>query len=268
MRPVPARRPRRLGSLLLAAVTAATLAIGVLPAVAPAPAADAATAKRFHLDLARSGDYVAQANFVQCVGASMQMMLNIENPRNDRSAATQRRLQTLARDLSGPTRAGFARKGASVRGWSAGLNELGAGPYRLIGVTRLDEAMRLAAVSIRTTGKPVGLLVWAGRHAWVMSGFEATADPARTSNFKVTRAIVLDPLYPHGSSRWGASPGPREAITLATLGKQFVPRRRGTWPGAVTGTEGAATMNALAGMYVLVLPYQPIPLARHRSVAV
>ena len=131
---------------------------------------------RFRVDLARPGDFVAQANFVQCVGASMQMMLNISGP-NDRTAATQRRLQGLARNLSGPTPAGFVRNGASVRGWSAGLNELGAGPYRLVGVTTIDEAMRLAATSIRTTGKPVGLLVWAGRHAWVMSGFEATADP-------------------------------------------------------------------------------------------
>ena len=72
------------------------------------------------------------------------MMLNISGP-NDRTAATQRRLQSLARNLSGPTRAGFERKGASVRGWSAGLNQLGAGPYRLVGVTTLDEALRLAA---------------------------------------------------------------------------------------------------------------------------
>ena len=187
--------------------------------------------------------------------------------RNDRTAATQRRLQSLARDLSGPTRDGFARKGASVRGWSAGLNQLGAGPYRLVGATTLNEAMRLAAVSIRATGKPVGLLVWAGRHAWVMSGFEATADPRKTSRFKVTKAIVLDPLYPYGSGRWGASPKPRQAITIATLGKQFVPRRRGSWAGAVPNTEGAATMNALAGRWVLVLPYKPIVLARHRSIA-
>jgi hypothetical protein len=221
---------------------------------------------RFHLDLARPGDFVAQANFVQCVGASMQMMLNIAGP-NDRTAATQRRLQGLARNLSGPTRPGFERKGASVRGWSAGLNEVGAGPYRLVGVTSLDEAMRLAATAIRTTGKPVGLLVWAGRHAWVMSGFEATADPARTSRFRVTRAIVMDPLYPYGSAKWGRSPRPREAITIATLGKQFVPRRRGTWAGAVAGTESAATMNALAGRYVLVLPFQPIAVSRLSSIA-
>ena len=124
-----------------------------------------------------------------------------------------RELQVLARTLSGPKRDGFERQGASVRGWMGGLNTLGAGPYRLVGTTTLDEALKMAATAIRQTGKPVGLLVWRGRHAWVMSGFQATADPLLTTNFKVTAAIVLDPLYPHGSSVWGPSPKPREALT-------------------------------------------------------
>ena len=258
-----------------AAFTARAIALAVVVGVGgalvggvPGTAPDVAAASRpFRIDLARSGDFVAQKNFVQCVGASMQMMLNILGPKDDRTARTQVRLQNLARNLSGPTREGFERKGASVRGWSAGLNELGAGPYRLVGTTTLAEALRLAAASIRSTGKPVGLLVWAGRHAWVMSGFESTADPAVTSDFQVTRAIVMDPLYPHGSSRWGASPRPRQAVSPSTLGKQFVPRRRGTWAGAVTGTIGTATMNALAGKFVIVMPYQPIAVVRHRAVA-
>ena len=88
--------------------------------------------------------------------------------------------------------------------------------------------MRIAANAISQTGKPVGLLVWRGRHAWVMSGFQATADPRKTSDFKVTAAVVLDPLYPHGSAVWGPSPKPREALSLTKLGRQFVPRRQGS----------------------------------------
>ena len=214
----------------------------------------------FRIDLADRNDFVAQTNFVQCVGASMQMMLNVMGA-SDRTAKTQLRLQQLARSLSGPTRNGFERKGASVRGWSDGLNALGAGPYRLVGTDDIKEAMRLAAISIRETGRPVGLLVWSGRHAWVMSGFQATADPRVTSDFTVTKAIVLDPLYPYGSSRWGRSPSPREAISIATLGEQFVPRRRGTWVGAPPGAAGL-TMRALAGKYVIVMPYAKVELAR------
>jgi hypothetical protein len=234
---------------------------------APAAAAGAAVPAPYRVDLADGNDFVAQKNFVQCVGASMQMMLNILGA-NDRTSATQLRLQQLARGLSGPTRDGFERKGASVRGWTAGLNELGAGPYKLVGAATVDEALTLAANAIRETGRPVGLLMWAGRHAWVMSGFEASADPRTTDDFAVTRAIVLDPLYPYGSSRWGASPRPHQALTAAAIGQQFVPRRQGAWPGALIGGPGATEMAALAGTYVLVLPYlervvvrgQPLPV--------
>ena len=50
-------------------------------------------------------DYVQQTNFVQCVGASVQMMLNIIEPGADRTARRQRRLQVLAR-APGAARAG------------------------------------------------------------------------------------------------------------------------------------------------------------------
>jgi hypothetical protein len=225
------------------------------------------SSRAYRIDLAHADDFVAQKNFVQCVGASIQMMLNIMDVQHDRSARTQLRLQKLARGLSGPTRAAFKRKGASAQGWSDGLNELGVGPYQLVGTDTIDEALRLAAEAIRTTGKPVGLLVRGGRHAWVMSGFEATADPLLTYGYRLTAAIVLDPLYPYGSRQWGRSPRPGEALTVATLGRQFVPRRKGTWPGAPIGLMGA-TPNALAGKYVIVVPNDPVAVGRGRMIAV
>jgi hypothetical protein len=250
------RPPRHAARLVLAALLALqVVAVGAVPA----SAAD----QGFRLDLASRGDYVAQTNFVQCVGASMQMMLNIIRPGDDRSPRTQARLQNLARDLSGTRSDGRQRKGASVRGWSAGLNQLGAGPYRLVGAASLDQALRLAAASIRQTNRPVGLLVWRGRHAWVMSGFTATADPLRTDDYQVTAAIVMDPLYPHGSAVWGPSPKPRQALTPQVLGRQFVPRRgNATWPGNPIDPSAQRTMAGLSGKYVLVLPYEIIPMSR------
>ena len=107
------RPPRSVARIALAALLALqVLVVGV----APAGAADSA----FRLDLASKGDYVKQTNFVQCVGASMQMMLNMIQPENDRSARTQLRLQNLARELSGRRNDGTQRSGASVRGRSAG----------------------------------------------------------------------------------------------------------------------------------------------------
>jgi hypothetical protein len=262
--------------LLVASLLATPAALGPtsssrsVAAAEPVPTVattETSAAKPIRVDLARGTDFVAQKNFVQCVGASMQMMLNIMDTQDDRTARTQLRLQTIARNLSGPTRTGFTRQGASVRGWSAGLNQLGAGPYRLIGADTIQAALRSAARAISSTGKPVGLLVWSGRHAWVMSGFHATADPLRTDDFTVTRAIVLDPLYPYGSSKWGRSPRPREALTPSVLGKQFVPRRRGTWAGAPVGSPTTSTLSAFTGKYVLVLPYTPTYVPRGQRIA-
>jgi hypothetical protein len=64
----------------------------------------------------------------------------------------------------------------------------------------------------------------------------------------VKRAIVHDPLYPHGSSIWGPSPSPGESLTLAEVGRQFVRRRNSNRLGGQWSTLG--------GKYVLVLPYE------------
>jgi hypothetical protein len=242
MTPASRRVPRRLIALGVAAALLLTIA----------PAATTAAPKGFTLDLGARGDFVAQTNFVQCVGASMQMMLNMIEPGRDRTARTQLRLQKLARGRSGPRPDGSQRQGASVVGWASGLNTEGAGPYRLAGARSIGEAMQIAARAMRQTGRPVGLLMWHGRHAWVMSGFKATADPLLTDDFKVTAAIVEDPLYPYGSKVWGPSPKPGATISVKTLGRQFVPRRRrSAWNFQRWGAN-------LAGMYVMVVPYQAV----------
>lgn len=260
------RPGRRLAQLILGASLAAQVLLGVA-------AGDVAGATPpFRVDLSTPGDFVAQTNFVQCVGASMQMMLNIIRPTNDHSAATQLSLENLARRLSPRRQDSVQRKGASVVGWAAGLTMAGGGAYRLVGLGSLQEAMKTAATAIMETGRPVGLLVWRGRHAWVMSGFAATANPLGTANFQVTSAVILDPLYPYGSSVWGPSPSPRQALGIAAVGRQFVPR--GEYPGARTPTTpgsgspapdaspgpGSSSLSGLTGRYVLVLPWDPIPV--------
>jgi hypothetical protein len=241
---VHSRAAHRLVALGLACLL--LLAAAALPATA--------ATKAYKLDLGTRTDFVAQTNFVQCVGASMQMMLNMIQPGADRTAATQLRLQELARSWSGQRPDGSERQGASVRGWAAGLNLLGAGPYQLVGTTTIDEALLTAAKAMRQTGKPVGLLMWRGRHAWVMSGFRATGDPL-VAGTRVTAALVEDPLYPHGSRVWGPSPAPGAALTPAELGRQFVPRR----------TSSRWGMASLSGKYVLVLPYIVETRNRHQA---
>jgi len=242
-----------LGALLLLGAPAASARPVTERVPDPGRALDEASSRSgsFVINLASPTDYVAQSNFVRCVGASVQMMLNIDRPGADRSDRTQRRLQRLARSLSGPAPAGFVRQGASIVGWTAALAIESGDAWRMVGADSLDEAMRIAARAIRTWNRPVGLLVWRGRHAWVMSGFVATADPATSDSFRVTRAYILDPLYPHGSAAWGPSPRPGTPVAVSRIGRQFVRRRvSSSW-------NALPLMNDLAGKYALVVPTGP-----------
>jgi hypothetical protein len=188
------------------------------PTPTPLPEAQA-DPKPFAMNLYRKGDYVAQYTFEWCVGASLQMALNMATDDTRTSRADQKRLWEMARDTS------FSPfGGANPRGWTATLNELGIGPYELVSLPTYDEALTVAAEAIRATKRPVGLVMWRGRHAWVMSGFESTADPRTFDDFDVTGIRVLDPLYPHGSSVWGASPKPNSLVSPETLAKQYVLR--------------------------------------------
>jgi hypothetical protein len=184
----------------------------------PTPAAEAER-KPFAMNLFRRGDFVAQYTFEWCVGASIQMALNMATDDSRTSRTDQQRLWEMARDTS------FSPfGGANPRGWTATLNELGIGPYELVSIPTFEGALDVAAEAIRATKRPVGLVMWRGRHAWVMSGFESTADPRAFDDFDVTGIRVHDPLYPHGSSVWGRSPKPNSLVSPGTLAKQFVLR--------------------------------------------
>ena len=184
-----------------------------------APVVASADPEPFAMNLYRKGDFVTQYTFEWCVGASLQMALNMATKDSRTSRADQQSLWEMARDRS------FSPfGGANPRGWTATLNELGIGPYQLVSLASFDDALGVAAKALRATRRPVGLVMWRGRHAWVMSGFEATADPRTFDDFDVTGIRVLDPLYPHGSSVWGKSPAPNSLVSPATLAKQYVLR--------------------------------------------
>jgi hypothetical protein len=206
-----------------------------------AAAADAPERKPFSMNLYRRGDFVAQYTFEWCVGASLQMALNMSTDDERTSKADQQRLWEMARDRS------FSPfGGANPIGWTATLNELGIGPYQLVSLPTFREAITTAAEAIRATKRPVGLVMWRGRHAWIMSGFEATADPRTFDDFRVKRVRVHDPLYPHGSSVWGKSPRPNSLVTLEVLSEQYVIRDR-----------GRVNLGVPPG-YLLVLPVKEI----------
>ena len=201
------------------------------------PKPGAATDRPFAMNLYEEGDFVAQHTFEWCVGASVQMTWNLLRDDRRSSYRDQERLWEMARD-----RSVNAFGGANPFGWAQVLTEIGLGPYEMVSIPNYRRALRAAASALRETGRPVGLVMWRGRHAWVMSGFESRGDPARTDRFRVTGIRVLDPLFPHGSSLWGPSPSPNSLLTPGELATDFVIRDRRNW-----------SMNVTPG-YLLVLP--------------
>lgn len=215
--------PSPAASVRSPAASSPTASASADPAVSPSAAPTAEpTRQAFKMNLYRKGDYVSQYTLEWCVGASLQMARNMTTGDDDTSRAMQQHLWEMAQ-----ARSSSPFGGANPRGWTAALNDLGIGPYQLVSIQDYDEALRVAATAIRETRRPVGLVMWRGRHAWVMSGFESIGDPAVHQDIEVTGVRVLDPLFPRDSKTWGSSPRPNSLVTPATLAKQFVVRDRG-----------------------------------------
>jgi hypothetical protein len=212
-----------------------------IPAAAPASTpAPAPVPEPFALNLYREGDFVPQYTFDWCVAASIQMAHNLIDDTGGGTwadRAQQNELWEMAR-----ARSSDSFNGANPFGWAQVLTEAGMGPYAVMSIPGYEEAVRTAARAITETGRPVGLVMWSGRHAWVMSGFESVGDPRQFPDFSVTGIRVLDPLYPYGSGQWGPSPAPNALLTPEQLATQFVVREPRRWS------------SGLAAGYLLVLP--------------
>jgi hypothetical protein len=205
----------RLGARALAGLILAALVFG-----ASAPlAAGAEWTGRY--SVYTRGSFSRQYTDYTCVGASVQMMLNMIKGRTDHSASAQRTYWRYGRDHG---RYQPGNNGVDPIGWVAALEHFGAGNYALSLATRYQPGLRRLAARMRRSGRPIGLFVHHGGHAWVMTGFEATADPLRTSSFQVTAVQAMGPLYPDGTidgRRY--DPGPRTWLTAAQLRKKFTP---------------------------------------------
>lgn len=194
----------------------------------------------FALNLYQEGDFVPQYTFEWCVAASIQMMHNLID---DTGAGTwaddvqQGELWEMAR-----ARSSNSFNGANPLGWAQVLNEVGMGPYAVVSIADYEEALRTASRAIADTDRPVGLVMWRGRHVWVMSGFESLGDPDQFPEFSVTGIRVQDPLYPYGDQQWGPSPAPNTLLTPEQLATQFVVREPRRWS------------SELPTGYMLVLP--------------
>lgn len=202
------------------------------PTVQEAPAPERWSGR---FNLYRESAFVTQKTFRWCVAASVQMMVNLVRNHTDRTTATQRRMITYAQRWdNGP----YGEDGGTdVTGWIAALRQFGAGNYRAVGARTSQEALSIAATAMRQTGRPAGILVMEGRHAWVLHGFESRSDPQVRAGTKVNAVRVSGPLYPV-QQKGGYDLPPNTRLTAKALARYFQP----------------TVLGALAGRYVVIVP--------------
>ncbi len=217
----------RVALRLVALMTALVLVFGA------AGIAQAGSGWSGRYNLYREGVFVTKYTWTWCVGASAQAMLNIINGAENDRYRRQKRLVQYA--MNNDEHLNSNRGGSDAVGFANTLNRHGGGDYRVAVSTSFKAAVRKAARRMRLTGKPVGLLVMGGRHAWVLNGFEATRDPAKTNNFTVTHVYVMGPLYPKQRKGWFDKP-PNTRISFNDFRKPFrkfddpdSPRMIGYW---------------------------------------
>ena len=155
-----------------------------------------------------------QSTWWYCTAASVQIMRNIERREADHSAAAQSRYFTYMRAHNMHRMP--VTDGIDPPGFLAGLRAFVDQRYQLVASTTFDNAVRSAVLRLRTSGKPVALIVDRGRHAWVLTGFTATADPNGTLGFRVLSVRIVGPLFGRQSSN-GYDPRPDTTLSLAAF---------------------------------------------------
>jgi hypothetical protein len=223
------RRTRSILRLVVAvAISLATAATPVAAARPPTPLALAAPPAALlpawdgSIDLYRDGVFTTQKSWLWCTAAGVQIVRNIVERDNDHSASGQRRYFDWMRgknhyDL--PLSAGI-----DPQGWTAGLRHFIDDRYRLVASRSFGAGLKAAAANLRRTGLPVALTVSRGNHGWILTGFEATADPLLTDDFEVTSVRVVGPLFGL-QSKDGYDMRPDKKLTTAELRRFFTPWR-------------------------------------------
>jgi hypothetical protein len=209
----------------------------------PTSAVPTPTPGVFAMDLYQAGDFVGEFKDTWCVPAAMQTSMNIMSAYPDTSRDTQAKLFDLAVSI-----AGSVNGGADPDGWATALTQLGYGKYKSAITTTMLDGVNLVVKQVRTTQRPAGLIVWKGWHSWVVSGFTATADPAKTNNFTVLSLRIEDVWYPRIStlnsrSRNGASRPPDADVPVNQLPEDF-----NRW-------DQGKVYQGRQGNYVMVIPY-------------
>ncbi len=197
----------------------AALFITVGWASTPAPAEAALSTWRGGINLYQPGVFSTQRSWLWCTAAGAQIMRNIKYHRADHSRSNQSLYFDWMRDrnrYSLPVSAGV-----DPQGWTAGLQRFVDVRYRLVAADSFMGALRLAVTRMRKLNLPVALAVARGNHGWVLHGFTATADPAKTSSYTITSVRVSGPLWGLQNSSFGYDMRPNTKLTVTQLKRFF-----------------------------------------------
>jgi hypothetical protein len=270
-------RPSRRAGLARILLVASLVTLG-LGSQAPANPASAASQASWTggVDLYRDGVFTTQKTWRWCTAADVQIMRNIVTGRADHARSSQQRYYDYMRahnryEIPAPD-------GVDPAGWAAGLRRFVDERYRVVASRSFTAALRSAVTSLRRTNLPVGITVARGGHAWVLTGFTATADPAETTRFAVTSVRVVGPLWGLQSRTWGYDMRPDRKLTPAQLKGFFTPWHyagiRMAWedrwvsmqpvgPSSGTAAPGRA-VEGQAVRWPRTLPWQPARLVTAR----
>lgn len=164
----------------------------------------------------RSSAFASQATTTWCIAGATQTMLNLVLGRSRSDRTQQAAIMSYAKSHDSLVRSA----GSDPQGWAASLRYFGnsrTATYHWARYGTYTNALRAAAYKLRMTGKPVGLLVYGGKHANVMVGFTATADPALGSGYTVTSVQVAGPWYPRPT----LDPPPGTWLSTTRLASRF-----------------------------------------------
>ena len=204
----------------LLAVALGLVALG--SSLATPPAVDAALSRwTGGIDLYRSGVFTTQKTWQWCTAADVQIIRNIVDRQTDHSRASQARYFEVMRAHN--RYAIPVSDGVDPAGWTYGLQHFVDARYRLVSSGSFEAALRSAVTSLRRTNLPVGITVAHGTHAWVVTGFTATADPAVTTRFSVTSVRVVGPLWGLQSRSYGYDMRPDTKLTARQFAGFFTP---------------------------------------------
>jgi hypothetical protein len=214
--------PPRLG---LAASLVACLFVGAsaMPARAASPVIEAAAAvipeqaQKWDMNLYHSAVVRFQnPDWRACTAAATQSMLNLiavdstevlpVRPGDATSTALRWHVdlaystqETILKFERKHMTMGLGAAGTDPHGWRNALNYYGwgsldAGVYRDAAYPNFESAAMAVVRALARTGKPVGLLAWAGGHAQFVTGYEVTGgDPRVSDNFQIDAIYLTDP---------------------------------------------------------------------------